>query len=652
MTLQILDVALYSYDGRRRELSFRPGALNIVTGKSRTGKSALIPIIDYCLGSGECDVPEGAIRSTVAWYGLRLVAGDEQHFVARRAPEPGQATTNAAYYIVGGEVRLPQSGDLTATTTIEAVTKRLGTVIGIGANRHDPPEGQTREPLVARLSHALSFAFQPQDVIARREVLFQGQGDNWVAQAIRDTLPYFLGSVGDDDLAKKRHLADRRRRLMALERSLAQANAMTDVGAGTGASLLSEARDAGLVAGEDALETSKEILAALQQATRAAPDEQLLLYEQQPEQAELERLNAERSQLRDRLRRQQDELTQMQTLQTGGAGYEQEAKEQQGRLASLKLFSGDGEPCCPLCERPTPNVVPTLDQLKTEMERTTRQLERVSRRTPGLDDLIGEQEAAIVDTRNRLASVRKALDALARADERLGELRDAASRRAHVLGRISLFLETLPQASDTSDLRREIEGLQAEIRGLEEEISDQSVAERVASALSVIGRDLTGWAEQLRLEYGGHPHRFDLGRLQVVADVDGRPIPMSRMGSGENHLGYHVISHLALHSWFVQHRRPVPGFLILDQPSQVYFPKEDVEDRSVDDLNDTDRSAIIRLFELARDIVETLSPGLQVIVTEHADIDEDWYQEAVVERWRDGAALIPRDWLDRPTAEG
>ena len=117
---------------------------------------------------------------------------------------------------------------------------------------------------------------------------------------------------------------------------------------------------------------------------------------------------------------------------------------------------------------------------------------------------------------------------------------------------------------------------------------------------------------------------------------------MSRMGSGQNHLGCHVIAHLAhlahlaLHDWFVRHDRPVPGILILDQPSQVYFPEDQAVDRSIEDLEDTDRSAVIRLFELLRDVAAELAPGLQIIVTEHADIEQDWYQDAVVERWRGG----------------
>jgi len=44
-------------------------------------------------------------------------------------------------------------------------------------------------------------------------------------------------------------------------------------------------------------------------------------------------------------------------------------------------------------------------------------------------------------------------------------------------------------------------------------------------------------------------------------------------------------------------------------------------------------------------VSQILYVGLQVIITEHADVTEDWYQAAVVERWRNGAALIPAAWL-------
>ncbi|MCI0350416.1 MAG: DUF3732 domain-containing protein [Acidobacteriales bacterium] len=138
--------------------------------------------------------------------------------------------------------------------------------------------------------------------------------------------------------------------------------------------------------------------------------------------------------------------------------------------------------------------------------------------------------------------------------------------------------------------------------------------------------------------------RLDIRRLTIVADTADGPVPMERMGSGENWVGYHLIAHLALHQWFSQQNRPVPRFLFLDQPSQVYFPPEKDIDGSLTTIGENDRLAVSRMFRFVFDVVEGLSGKVQVIVTEHADINEPWYQEAVIERWRGQLKLVPDDW--------
>ena len=50
------------------------------------------------------------------------------------------------------------------------------------------------------------------------------------------------------------------------------------------------------------------------------------------------------------------------------------------------------------------------------------------------------------------------------------------------------------------------------------------------------------------------------------------------------------------------------------------------------------------MFQYVFSAVESAADSFQVIVTEHADIDESWYQTAVVERWRGGLKLVPDDW--------
>ena len=650
MSLQIQDIVLFSKDGRQRVLALHPGKLNIITGDSKTGKSALIRIVDYCLGSSKCDVPAGVIRDTVSWYGIRLTDGESEHFVARRSPEPDQESTSEAFYSVGAKVGIPDGEQLGATTDIDSVVDRLTTVVGIGLNVHEPPPGQTRDPLTARLRHALKFVFQPQNEISQPGYLFHDQSNTWVAQAIRDTFPYFLGAVGDDFVRGRARLRELRRQLRDAERSLARLVAIAGEGLGNAVSLISEARNVGLLAEDAAASSIEEAVALLQSAAKGSPEEQLLQYELSADHAELDRLNQERTALRNRLNRQEAELEAMKSLLADEGGFAREAKEQASRLSSIGVLA-PSELSCPLCEQPAPQQLPSTVELRQELLRAEAQLQTVARHTPGLEALIIEQETKLDETRRSLRENRASLEAIRREDDRVAELRDSASKRAHVLGRVSLFLEALPEASDPTELRREIARLQEEASELEESLGAEIVQERLDSILSVVARRLTEWSERLELEHQGSPFRLDLRRLQVVADTERGPVPMDQMGSGANWLGCHLIAHLALHHWFVRKSRPVPRFLFLDQPSQVYFPAEQDVDGAIDELEDEDRIAVVRMFELIRDVVAELAPGFQVVVTEHADLAESWFQDSVLERWRHGEALVPSQWIEAASGD-
>jgi len=70
LKVTLREIVIYSLNGSARRLKLRPDRMNIITGESKTGKSAIIHIVDYCLGSSECHVPEGVIRRKVSWYAV------------------------------------------------------------------------------------------------------------------------------------------------------------------------------------------------------------------------------------------------------------------------------------------------------------------------------------------------------------------------------------------------------------------------------------------------------------------------------------------------------------------------------------------------------------------------------------------------------
>jgi hypothetical protein len=62
--------------------------------------------------------------------------------------------------------------------------------------------------------------------------------------------------------------------------------------------------------------------------------------------------------------------------------------------------------------------------------------------------------------------------------------------------------------------------------------------------------------------------------MTIIFDRTDRPVPMSRTGGGENHLAYHLSALLALHLFASKNNCPIPQFLLIDQPTQVYFPSK------------------------------------------------------------------------------
>lgn len=642
MSFQILDIVLYAEGHAPRVLSLRPGELNIITGDSMTGKTALVDIVDYCLGSKSCHVSSGVIRQSVDWYALRLVHHETRHFIARKAPAPGRTTTTDAYYATGVQLEIPSFEELSATTNIQSIMDRLEQVTGIGVNLHLPTEGQTRLPLQAGIRHALAYVFQPQTEISQPRALFHGQSDTWEAQAIKDSFPYFLGAVDEEYVAKVAQLREARRELRRQESALANATALIEEQSVS--RMVSEARHVGLLPQNYSAESYQTNVEDLRGALSAVVRTDLLeAISASDDHGEFDRLNDERSAMRGQLRQLTDELKSMRGLRQDEGGYANEAGQQVARLESLNLLS-QGEHECPLCSQAMPERIPVVDELRAELNKASRQLDTARRHTPGLERLILDKQAEADHVRARMRENWLALEALNGANQRMVHMRDVAERRAHVHGRISLMLEAMAQAPDTGDLHSSVERLRQDVARLQDEVGNELIADRVDSILSNLSGPMTRWAKTLELEHSGVPFRLDAKKMTVVADAWDGPIFMQNMGSGANWLGCHLIAHLALHELFTRKDRPVPRFLILDQPSQVYFPAEAGRDVNRAGEQDEDRLAVVRMFTLIKNVVAALAPNFQVIITEHADIDEPWYQEAVVERWRNGAALVPSEW--------
>ncbi|MBK8872467.1 MAG: hypothetical protein IPN13_00585 [Bacteroidetes bacterium] len=104
MKFQLLKLIIWPKDKNfsPQVVEFELGKLNVITGASRTGKSAIIPIIDYCLASSECFIPIDTIRDYSSWFGIVFQTQDEQILICRKTPQGNKASDE--YFLTRGLV--------------------------------------------------------------------------------------------------------------------------------------------------------------------------------------------------------------------------------------------------------------------------------------------------------------------------------------------------------------------------------------------------------------------------------------------------------------------------------------------------------------------------------------------------------------------
>jgi Protein of unknown function (DUF3732) len=646
--VQLLAIVLYSLWGDRRVVSLRPGQLNVITGQSKTGKSSLIDIVEFCLGRSTVSMAVGPITDTVSWYAVLLqLPSGVRAFIARPAPRPGAASTQQAMLEVASDLEPLEFAALQVNADAGSIRSQLGALIGIDENRAAAPSGSLRQGLEANLGHAILLCLQGQSEIANRNQLFHRQGEEGIPGAIQDTLPYFLGAVPAGQALKRQALEAHRRDLRRLETELSSAQKTAEALDSSLRAAVAEAYAVGLVT-QSVYPDRSSALVALTAAVRAEQEEppfdDLAV-------ARTRELDDQRSDLRRRLREVSEVRTMLLDEGREEGVYRDAVATQADRLASVEILPSEGDPMsCPVCGSKLSEPDPSAAELRNAVLEVRGQLTELEAARPKRRDALAELDQNIATMREQLRALERAAADLASSLAPQSATR--AQAQAFSRGRLDVMLQSIrpPDAAVLQQLQSRITGTRLAIERLEAELNPDDERDQVTSRLNAIGADMTAWAARLHLEHSGRAVRLDLRRLTVVADTESGPAPMSRIGSAENWIGYHLIAHLALHRFFDRQKRPVPRLLMLDQPTQAYYPSE-LDQLSGVPSRDEDRLAVRRMYELMLEVVKELAPEFQVVVCDHANLDEPWFQEAITENWRSGAQpipqLVPAAWIER-----
>lgn len=642
MSFILRSISVYSVNGNRRTVEFHRSGLNIITGQAKTGKSAIIDIIDYCFGRRECFIAEGIIRQHVSWFAVEIENKSDILFVGRRNPGSSRRTSSEIYIRRGQYSDLPRFDDLQKNTSEDALIRLLTRFAGITENENRPLSG-TRGPLQATVRHALFLCFQKQDEIASRDRLFHRQGDQFIPRIIKDTIPYFLGAIDQEHFLRQNELDDEKRSLdkLYLRRKAMKSddNNLREQVQG----VVFEAQRVGLI-GEDFESVDIDLmLEELRRVTTADIRSPTIVSDASDVISQLENdIHA----LYKRLNQVQNDIQATNHFLREQDKYYTEVDEQRARLVSLELYedASDVDNICPLCETYLETPVPAASDLCYSLRALDRQLNSVRPERQHLRKRLSMLDREKKDLEETIVSKQRNLEHAYADNQRARLQRDQVIDRSRVIGRISAFLDQATQLNEHDSLDKLIDETKQKIEILANRVNAEDVGERVYTFLNLIAGYMTSYAAKLELEHAEGRIRLDLKKLSVVADTETGPIPLYQIGSGENWIGYHVVTLLALHCWFRKTKRPVPGILVFDQPSQAHYPPEIDQDGNINMLQDEDRRAVSNLFKFMQSASHQIGDGFQLIVLDHAHLDDDWFHEAIVEEWRGENALVPIEW--------
>jgi uncharacterized protein DUF3732 len=643
-----------------RVILFKPGKINIITGESASGKSALTSIIDYCLGSSKCSIPVGLIRDVTSWFGLHLQLENTEMIVARRNPEDQQTTTDL-YWEEGIGLIVPET--VTKNARVEDLKNRFNQISHLPALdfRAGEDVGYASRPSFRDMA---AFNFQPQHIVANPYTFFFKADTTEHREKLRVIFPFVLGAINANTLAKQRELKDIEREQKRFVRELdARLNAAR-VWEAEVESYYMHARTLGLLPDSPPpqgnwpldkyileLQKLSEILKAMdlpdikEGTSEAAVSELTALINEE------DRLALEIGSTRRR-------LSKLDQLSSSVNEYGNVLTDQEDRMQGIGWFTEklQGTYRCPVCTADHPNGNPNLSKLQSLAQELRSLMTSVYQAPAKLDRELVELRQELRERELTISKTRQKRKFLEGRSSELSAQRQRVRQIYLFVGRVEQALENVSVSRNVGDLRTKVDSLAQRIAELKKELDPRTQKSRMEEAVLSVSTRIGKYAHLLQLEHADANIRLDIRELSIqFGQRTGRKDFLWEVGSGQNWVGYHVAALLALHEHFISYtENPIPRYLVIDQPSQVYFPEAWPSMKDAPDSKDgkdvsSDIEGVRRIFSALSSFLETVGEEFQIIVTEHAG-DITWSGIShvnLVGNWREGHAefLIPEAWI-------
>jgi len=635
-------VLIFNKSGEKREVVFTSG-LNIITGDSKTGKSSLIEIVDYCLFSSRSTIPKGIINDFADLFAIILKISEKYIAIARPNFKTGRGNniflrveTDEKFLADLNEEYFQAIQPKNVKDAQEEVERHLG--LSVKDTRADEDEDRRIAGKVT-LRSMVSFLFQHQNLIANKHSLFYRFDDyNKRKKTIAD-FPVLVGWESNEYFLLYRELEQKRKELKAEEKLIDKLKIndneleekIRDI-------ILSYYKIIGLEL-EDNLSLNE-----LKGISQSLPVISLNSYSDLNLKSELEIINQQRFNL-------QQDLSQKELLLFELTSNNKISSEYSNRLKHLDIISDNTHKSndlkCPVCKS---HVSDSIESVNSLLESRSKLIEELSK--------IGTYK---IDNSEQIESLQKERDLLKRQIGKLSsqikmfEEQDESFIKNKSLSEQAYILKGASESNikhllDQNSIVRgspDLDELRSRINWLHEKVDGFDIKTKIREAESFLSKRMTEICNRLDFENELKPGRlqFSLSDFTFYYHFnENEKIYLSEMGSGANWLACHLSLFIALlHLNCKSQKSCIPSFLIIDQPSQVYFPREygKIEDEGVN--LDENIIQVKNIFKVLKDEIDIIKNDCgfepQIIVMDHADEPE--FSEYVRKRWKkNGDKLI------------
>ena len=663
MKLFIKSVVIWPEDPNfvPRVVPFDTSKVSIISGWSSTGKSSIVDIINYVLGSGTCSIPVGVIRDVASWYGLEIETDTGMIRIARPKPAERQVS-DEIWWQQGSETDEPLPRRPKATSTVARMKLMFDGLSGLSNLSVVPDGAQDR----ASFRDMVSFNLQPQHVVANPyTLLFKADSSDHRAK-LQHILPLAMGIITNEDLVRTHRVRLLREELKRVETELRSRRNAIDNWRATAQGAFFRAQELSLLPDGEPPSSLNALINLLREVVKGRGRSVASAGRVTAAVTRLEGIVRKEQELDAQISDDRRRLRKLRSLAGTVNDYDAVLQEQTASVVGAGWFKSKTHyDACILCGSGTPIAQVALDELDSSIAEISALAAGAASTRPMVDrDIVVIQEQLLKDERELLSLRQTRQTFEAEVDQERGQ----SQRLEDVfrfIGSTEQALRMLGEVDGEGGLVERAAALRREISGLDSEMDEDDQRARAERVHNQISTYIPKFIKSLGVAGAEGKPVLDERELNLKFERVGanRPDFLWEIGSGENWMGYHLATLLALHGVFLarEKKNPVPTFLVIDQPSQVYFPSDTFDDLIARKDSDpsparrrrhlTDIESTVAIFRSLARAHQKFEGRLQIIVLDHADKTAWGDIEGIegVYDWRGGEDfLIPSAWIPEP----